>query len=168
MSKASLSLGLAGLSLVFVLATATAQVRPQTGTTGVAGQTTPGTTRGSQGGRQEPCWRVAGVSQQALQKHRQIEESTRSQVEAVCSNTSLSAQQKQQEIRQLHENAKKQMGSLVTPQQEEALRSCRESRGESHSGGVRRTGGGAASEGPCGEMPRGTASRAVHGSEPLR
>src|SRR5437762_9417290 len=110
---------------------ANAQIRPQTGTTAGAGQTTPGTAGSTSRGRQQPCWQVAGVTQQALQRHRQIEESTRSRVETVCSNTSLTAQQKQQEIRQLRENAKKQMGSLVTPQQEEALRSCRESRGES-------------------------------------
>ena len=142
-----------------------AQLRPQTAP-GVAGQSTPGT---ANRGRQQPCWQVAGVSQQALQQHRQIEESTRSQVEAVCSNNSLSAQQKQQQIRQLRENAKKQMESLVTPQQEESLRSCRESRGEKHSGGTRRAGGGGVSgggEGPCGELPGGNGSKPAN--EPLQ
>src|SRR5581483_6035398 len=127
-----------------------AQIRPQTGTTGTTGQTTSGTTGNGQRGRQQPCWQVAGVSQQALAQHRQIEESTRSQMEAVCSNTSLSAQQRQRQIRQLRENAKKQMESLVSPQQEQALRSCRESRGEGHGGGARRTGGSGGGEGPCG------------------
>jgi len=168
MSKFFLSICLAWFGVGFA-STAIAQIRPQTGTPGVAGQTTPGSTGSAQRGRQQPCWQVAGVTQQALQQHRQIEESTRSQVEAVCSNTSLSAQQKQQEIRQLRENAKKQMGSLVTAQQEEALRSCRESRGENHNGGVRRSGGGGAGgEGPCGEMPTGNGSRPTSTSEPLQ
>ena len=168
MSKFFLSLCLAWFAIGFA-ASANAQIRPQTGTTGVAGQTTPGSTGSAQRGRQQPCWQVAGVTQQALQQHRQIEENTRSQVEAVCSNSSLSAQQKQQEIRQLRENAKKQMGSLVTPQQEEALRSCRESRGEHHNGGMRRSGGtGTEAEGPCGEIPKGVGTKPTNTSEPLQ
>ena len=167
MSKFSLYVCLAWFA-VGLAGSANAQIRPQTGTTGIAGQTTPGTTGSTQRGRQQPCWQVAGVTPQALQQHRQIEESTRSQVEAVCSNTSLSAQQKQQEIRQLRENAKKQMGSLVTSQQEESLRSCRESRGENHGGGMHRSGGGGEGEGPCGEMPKGSNSKPTNTSEPLQ
>lgn len=173
MRRFSLFLGLIWVALTFA-SPADGQIRPQAGTTGTTGQTTPGSTGNGQRGRQQPCWQVAGVSQQALAQHRQLEESTKSQVEAVCSNTSMSAQQKQQEIRQLRENAKKQMAGIVTPQQEEALRSCRESRGEGrgrgegHGGGARRTGGGGASEGPCGEMPTGTGSRGLNSSEPLQ
>jgi hypothetical protein len=131
--------------------------------TGVPGSTAPNSSSPSsrRGGRQQPCWQVAGISQQALQQHRQIEESTRSQVEAVCSNSSLSAQQKHEQIRQLHEQARKQMESLVTPQQEQALKSCREQRGgerENH-GGMHRGG-----EGPCGEMPLGKGP--ANGSKP--
>jgi hypothetical protein len=57
------------------------------------------------------------------------------------------------------------MGALVTQQQEEELRSCRESRGQGHGGGARRTASSSAGEGPCGEMPNGTSSRAANSSE---
>jgi TolA-binding protein len=152
--------------LAFGVGYGSAQVRPQTGATGTGAQTTSGAQRG----RQQPCWQVAGVSQQALQQHRQIEESTRSQVEAVCSNSSLSQQQKQQQIRQLRENARKQMASIVSPQQEEALRSCRESRGEGRAAGSRREGGsgGAAAAGPCGEIPDTSSAKPSNSSEPIR
>jgi hypothetical protein len=43
------------------------------------------------------------------------------------------------------------MGGLITPQQEQALKSCRASRGEGpHLGGMHAGGGG-----PCGEMTSG-------------
>jgi len=119
----------------------------------------PASRRGGQ--RQQPCWQVAGISQSAFQQHHQIEENTRSQVQSVCSNSSLSPQQKQTQIRQLHEQAQKEMQSLVSPQQQEALKSCREQRGEQHGGGGMHRGGG---EGGCGEMPAGNGSH--NGSRP--
>ena len=118
------------------------------GVPGSTGSSSPGNRRG---GRQQPCWQVAGISQQTAQQHRQIEENTRSQVQAVCTNSSLSPEQKKQQIRQLHEEARKQMEALINPQQEQALKSCREQRGEHEHGGTHRGGG----EGPCGEMPSG-------------
>ena len=100
---------------------------------------------------QSPCWQQAGISQSAMQQRKQIEESTRSQVESVCSDSSLTPQQKQQKIRQLHQESHKQVGGLIKPQQEQALKSCRASRGEGpHMGGMHGGGGG-----PCGEMASG-------------
>lgn len=126
------------------------------------GSNSPGSRRGQ---KQQPCWQAAGISQSAFQQHHQIEENTRSQVQSVCSNSSLSPQQKQEQIRQLHEQAQKEMQNLVSPQQQEALRSCREQRGEQHGGGHRGGGG----EGGCGEMPAGNGShsgKAQSQSEP--
>ena len=118
---------------------------------GVPGSTGPSSPANRRGGRQQPCWQVAGISQQTAQQHRQIEENTRSQVEAICSNSSLTPEQKKQQIRQLHEQARKQMDALISPQQEQALKACREQRGEHEHGGMHRGGG----ESPCGEMPAG-------------
>jgi Spy/CpxP family protein refolding chaperone len=100
-----------------------------------------------------PCWKQAGISQSAMQQERQIQQNTRSQVEAVCANSSLSPQQKHEQIRQIHEQARRQMESIITPQQHQALESCRAQRGEgrNHMGGMRHGAGG----GPCGEMPMG-------------
>ena len=100
-------------------------------------------------GHQSPCWQQAGVSRSALEQRRQIEENTRSQVESVCSDSSLTPQQKHEKIRQLHQEARQQAERLVTPQQEQALRSCREKRGEVAHGGGMHAGSGV---GPCGEM----------------
>jgi len=98
-------------------------------------------------GKQEPCWKQVGISQSALQQHREIAQQTHSQVEAVCANSSLTAKQKQQQIRQIREQAHAKMDKLVSPSQMEALKSCRAKRGM---GGAPPAAGGT---GPCGEMP---------------
>ena len=98
-------------------------------------------------GHHEPCWKQAGVSQSAIEQRRQIEATTRSEVESVCSDSSLTPQQKHEKIRQLHQEARQQADRLITPQQEQALRSCRAKYGAVAHGGGMHTG-----VGPCGEM----------------
>lgn len=97
----------------------------------------------TQPGRHQPCWRQAGVSQSAFQQHRSIEMRTRSEVQSVCSDSSLTPQQRAEKIRQIREQARAQQESLLTPQQAAAFRSCRQQRGEvGHPG--------AGGIGPCG------------------
>jgi hypothetical protein len=109
-------------------------------------------TRPGQRVRQEPCWQEAGVSKAAMEQRRSIEQSVRGQVASVCANSSLTPQQRQQQIRQIHEQARQQMEALISPQQQEAIKSCQASRG--HGGiGVHVGGGGHGGMGPCGEMP---------------
>jgi Spy/CpxP family protein refolding chaperone len=145
----------AGVACLIVLS---AGVMAQVNSSSTAGQgSSP--TPSSRRGRQQPCWQQVGISQSAEQQHRQIEESTRSQVEAVCSDSSLSQQQKQQKIRQLREAARKQAEHLLSPQQEQAMKACHEQRGAGRGTGHGTQGGGARSEGgPCGEMTSGRRS----------
>ena len=126
-----------------------AQVTPRP-TSPVPGSTT-GTTTAGRRGRREPCWKQAGVSQQVQQQRRQIEESARSQISAICSNSSLSAQQKHQQIQQIHQQTRQQIEGLMTPQQRSAIEACRAQRGGGGRSmrGLHRGGG----EGPCGELP---------------
>lgn len=109
----------------------------------------PGT-RPGQRVRQEPCWQEAGVTKTAIEQRRTIEEGVKSQVASVCANSSLTPQQRQQEIRQIHEQAHQQIEALISPQQQEAIKSCQASRG--HGGGGLHAGG-HGGMGPCGEMP---------------
>src|SRR5262249_59837035 len=78
--------------------------------------------------RQVPCWEVAGISKGAMDQRRAIQQRTRAEVEAVCAEVSLTAQQRQQKIRQIHEQSKHEEDALVTPQQMEELKSCQMSR----------------------------------------
>lgn len=123
--------------------------------TGVPGTTVGGTRPGRHGGttttRREPCWEVAGISKSAMQQRHVLAQQTRQEVEAVCANTSLTPAQKQQRIREIHQQERQQMQGLITPQQEEALRACRQERGGgTHVGGGHIGGHGL---GPCGTLP---------------
>jgi hypothetical protein len=95
--------------------------------------------------RQQPCWQLAGVSHSAVEQRRQIAESAHSEIESVCSNSSLTAQQKQAQIRQIREQARSRMDALVSQAQMQQIKSCREQRGiGTHS--VPHSGS------PCGEL----------------
>lgn len=100
-----------------------------------------------------PCWQVAGISKSAMEQRQAIQQRTRSEVEAACADPSLSQKQRQEKIREIHEQAKQELDALVSPQQMEALKSCQQARnhGGSHPGVGHPTAGGG--HGPCGEMP---------------
>ncbi len=103
--------------------------------------------------RQTPCWEEAGISKSAMERRRQIQQSTRAQVEGVCADSALSMQQKREKIREIRQRARQEMEGLVTPQQQEALRACQQARsGGGHPGLGGHAGGGT---GPCGEMATG-------------
>jgi len=117
------------------------------------------TTTTQNGRGKQPCWQVAGVSQSAMEQERALYESARSQMESVCHNTSMTPQQKHEEMRKIEESVHQRMGSIISPQQQSAMKSCRASRGEGgHMGGGGMHGGGMHQEMErCGEMPgRGT------------
>ena len=111
--------------------------------------------------RQEPCWQVAGVSPSAIRERRSLAQQARSEVESVCANSSLSIQQKRQEIQQIHVRERQQIDAIITPSQREEMRSCQESRGHVGHGGGGHVGGG----GPCGEIATEHNSRPLHEQE---
>jgi len=92
-----------------------------------------------------PCWKEAGIPQNVTEQHRSIEQNVHSQVQAVCSDASLSDQQKREKIRDIRKAGREQMEGLLTADQRSKLESCRASRGIGQ-GGAHKGGG------PCGEM----------------
>jgi len=100
-----------------------------------------------------PCWQQAGIEKSVMEQRWSLERETHSQVEAVCSNSSLTPQQKQQQVRELHQQAHQKMEGLVTPEQEKALTACQQERGMNHSGGG--MGGHQGNGGGCGEWRGG-------------
>jgi hypothetical protein len=132
------------------------RLRPQQSSESVFPQVSPRPIQGPgprpvQRVRQERCWQEAGVSKAAMEQRRSIEQSVRGQIASVCANSSLTPQQRQQQIRQIREQARQQMEALISPQQQEAMKSWQASRG--HGGGGVHVGGGHGGMGPCGEMP---------------
>ncbi len=103
--------------------------------------------------RQEPCWQQAGISKGALQQRKSLEQSARAEIQSVCANSSLTPQQRREQIRAIHERTRQQVDALISPQQREALRACQEARSGGHAGrGGFHGGGGGRGEGPCGEL----------------
>lgn len=150
----------AGIALSLASAQTTNTVPPTRSRTGTSSSTgVPGTTSTTPStrapgrtttNRQEPCWQVAGVSKSAIQQRQAISRQSRQEVEAVCANASMSVTQKRERIREIRQQEHAQIEGLISPQQQEAIRACQQSRG-GHGGGGGHLGGGHG--GPCGSLP---------------
>lgn len=122
----------------------------------------------AQGAKREPCWQVAGISQSAMQQHKELEQSAHSQIQSVCADGSLSAQQKREKIKDIREQTRQKADALITPQQQEALKACRQERGEGKhmAGGHGGNKGMHRGQGPCGDMPMGAEKTPPSESKP--
>jgi len=91
-----------------------------------------------------------------------FERETHSQVEAVCSNSSLTPQQKREQVRDIRQQAHQKMEGMITPEQEKALTACQQQRGEGHPGGgrMREEGGGCGEWNRNGQRPNGNSGSA--------
>jgi TolA-binding protein len=114
------------------------------------GSVAPSTTTAIHRTHQEPCWKQAGLSQQVQQQRREVEQNSRAQIESVCNDSSLTQQQKHAKIRQIHEQSHQQIEALMSPQQRQAVESCRAQRGAAGGHGLRSHAG--EGQGPCGSM----------------
>jgi len=78
--------------------------------------------------RQEPCWRQAGIDRSVMEQHRTIDRDAHAQINAVCENSSLTPQQKQEQARAIKRQAKEKMDALLTPDQAKSLQACQGAR----------------------------------------
>jgi hypothetical protein len=85
-------------------------------------------------GGQQPCWQQAGIDKSVMEQRRSIEADTHSQIESVCSNSSLTPKEKMQQVREIRQQSQQRMSGLMTGEQQSALTSCQQSRGRVHSG----------------------------------
>ena len=96
----------------------------------------------------EPCWQQVGISKDVIDQRDAIQQDTHSQVQSVCADTSLTPQQKNQKIREIHQEAKQKMSGLISEEQQQQLEACHKQRGNNTAAaGVKHPG-----VGPCGEM----------------
>lgn len=97
------------------------------------------------------CFQKAGVSDSVWQQVQSIRQNAHNQVAAICQNASATPEQRRQQIRQAHEQAKQQIDALLTPQQLAGIKECREERhAERASGG--KTGGKGGRGDSCAKM----------------
>lgn len=89
-----------------------------------------GNTNEAAGGHREPCWKVAGIAPATLQQRRSIEQNAKAEIAAACADSSLTPQQRHQKIQQIHQQTMQSVEALFTPQQQAALKACRQAREE--------------------------------------
>ena len=77
-----------------------------------------------------PCLRAAGVSVSEFDQLRSIAQDARAQVRDVCTNTSLTPQQKQQQIEGIHQQSHEKMTALVSSGQRRSFMACRARHGD--------------------------------------
>ena len=74
------------------------------------------------------CFQKAGVSDSVWQQVRSIRQKTVQQAAAICQNSTLTPEQKQQQVKQAHDQAEQQIDALLTPEQLAGVKSCRAER----------------------------------------
>jgi len=102
--------------------------------------------------KQIPCYEVAGVSKAALDERRIVTQNANAQVEAVCANVALTPQQRAEEIRQIRQQQRTQLNSIITPQQQEAIKECNQARNPSRGAAASHHPAPGPARGPCGEL----------------
>lgn len=135
---------LAAISLLPTLLVGQVGVRPYPHGRGVGGNP-----------HAQQCLQQAGLSQATMQQARSIRERAKAEIEALCANTSLTRQERQQRIQQIHQQTQQQTRSLISEAQQERLRSCQQG-GRAPFGGGHGFGGGqgiGGGQGPCGSFP---------------
>jgi hypothetical protein len=111
---------------LFALVFAGAQQRPSASTGTPQG--TPTAAKGPAGQKAEPCWEQAGIPKSVMEQRRSIQASTRSQIQAVCSEIDLSEQQKREKIHQIRQAAQENVNALISPAQRQQLEACQRGR----------------------------------------
>lgn len=140
------------LSVAFLLcaAMALAQSAPTT--------TTPDSPTDPAGRRGEPCWQQAGIEKPVAQEIWSIGRDARSQIEGVCSSSSLTPQQKRQQVQEIRQEAIQKREALVTADQRKTFMACQQARSGNHSsegGSHEGLGGGCAAASRYGSRPNG-------------
>ena len=118
-------LGLALVGLAMSSQFAFAQQVPATRTPPTGGAAVP---RISGHPRQIPCWEKVGVLPATMHRVTTIRETMQGQVAAVCSDESLSHDQKIDKIAGLKKTSKDQIDALIPAHQQEAIRACQATR----------------------------------------
>ena len=113
--------------------------------------TPPPAMHGATQGGGTSCWQKAGIPPSIDKQRREIEMKTHGQIQEVCNDSSLNAQQKKEKIQNLRNDVRARTKALLTPEQQQAVAGCRDEHQERGQGtGGSMQGGG---KGPCGNMP---------------
>ena len=98
--------------------------------------------------RQTPCWRLAGISPELVNKRWHIEDNAKGKISAVCTDAALNAEKKREKIQEINGQTEQEMAKIIPAKQLEAFKSCQAEREQENA--KRREANGEKELGPCG------------------
>jgi len=98
--------------------------------------------------RQPPCWREAGMSPGMVNQRWQLEDNAKTKISAVCTDTSLSADQRLAKIHEIHQETDAQIAKIIPEKQLSAFKACQAERDKLNASRTGKTG--EKELGPCG------------------
>jgi hypothetical protein len=98
--------------------------------------------------RPVPCWRQAGMTPEMVNQRWKLEDSQKTRIAAVCSEPSMSAQQRHERIQQIQVETDQAIARLIPTKERQAFNQCQSELEKSrpHPAGEKELG-------PCGAMP---------------
>ena len=110
--------------------------------------------------RQVPCWKEAGISPAMVNERWKIEDAAKTRISGVCSDQSLTAQQRTEKIHQIDEQQDRQIEKIIPADKLSAFKACQAQRDMQQSMRAGKTP--ARQLGPCGGVIPPQASPAEH------
>ncbi|HYL12317.1 MAG TPA: hypothetical protein VEV41_04750 [Terriglobales bacterium] len=144
----TLSIPLFGQSAQNAPAAPAERSSPQAPAESAPAQPTPPAAYSGRRARQRLCWREAGIAPALVNQHWKIEDSAKGQITAVCTDSSLSAAQRQQKIREINAQTEQEIAKIIPAKQLEAFKACQAEQDKENAKRVGKTG--QKELGPCG------------------
>jgi hypothetical protein len=128
----ALTLSVLSYSLGRARVVPSAQSSPQTPAVQTPAQapaeSSPAGPRRASSQRQTPCWRLAGIAPELVNKRWHIEDNAKGRISAVCTDPALTAEKKHEKIQEINDQTEQEIAKIIPPKQFEAFKSCQAQR----------------------------------------
>lgn len=97
------------------------------------GQTEPAAPGAPAGGhfrprRQPPCWKEAGITADMVNERWKLEDNAKTRISAVCTDTSLTADQRLTKIHEIHQETDAEIARIIPDKELTAFKACQAER----------------------------------------
>ena len=127
-------------------------------------ESSPASPRRASSQRQTPCWRLAGISPEMINKRWHIEDNAKGKISVVCTDPALNAEKKHEKIQEINGQTEQEIAKIIPAKQLEAFKSCQAERDQEQA--KRRGANGQKELGPCGGIIPAEAENPSHQHQP--
>jgi hypothetical protein len=116
--------------------------------------------------RQTPCWRLAGIAPELMNRRWHIEDHAKGKISAVCTDPAMTAEKRREKIQEINAETEQELAKIIPAKQLEAFKACQAERDQEN---AKRPGAKGQKElGPCGGVipPEPGAPSHQHPSNP--